>query len=156
MVGMDRVFPRLLGISLRLCPQEIPQSSPASPWKKPVQPSSFTWINPVSVKVPSLAHFNGSLLQCSLAALSNIPLLVCWLCCMQGVFSVERADPIIDQERCYLSKRYLGAWLSRWFHILEGPDVVTTWSNRAERSLTPSSRLGKKQTPWTPWSSIFF
>ena len=145
MVGMDRVFPRLLGISLRLCPQEIPQSSPASPWKKPVQPSSFTWINPVSVKVPSLAHFNGSLLQCSLAALSNIPLLVCWLCCMHGVFSVERADPIIDQERCYL-RCLISQVVS---HSWPGVKVLMSWPNRAERSLTPSGSNKKRLSSYS-------
>ena len=41
-VGKDRVFLELagllLGISLRLCPWEIPRSSPASPWKTPAFP----------------------------------------------------------------------------------------------------------------------
>ena len=48
-VGMDGVFlgllllglGLLLGISFGLCPQEIPPSSPASPWKTPSIPPLF-------------------------------------------------------------------------------------------------------------------
>ena len=39
----------LLGISLWLCPMEIPWEQPCQPSENPVHPSSFTWINPFSI-----------------------------------------------------------------------------------------------------------
>ena len=65
---MDGVFlglaELLLGISLGLCPREIPQSSPASPWKTPsIPPLLLGLTQPLALPWSAKKYLNTARLQ---------------------------------------------------------------------------------------------